>query len=187
MTLNEIYAEISAHMIKGIMIHEQLSNYYNFLGLKGYSKCHEYHYLQETMSHIKLNEYFLTHHNKLIPYRDIENPNVIPSAWFSHVRQDADTNTKTNGVRNGLTKWVEWERETKKLYEQMYKELLAIDEIASAAHIKELIHDVDEELKKAEGYHLNKEAIGYNISAIVGEQKRKYHKYKYKICKCGEE
>ena len=35
MTVEEIYAELSAHMIKGIMMHEQLANYYDFLGLEG--------------------------------------------------------------------------------------------------------------------------------------------------------
>ena len=31
MTLEEIYSELSAHMIKGLMIHDQMSNYYCFL------------------------------------------------------------------------------------------------------------------------------------------------------------
>ena len=46
MTIKEIYAQIAEHMIKGMMIHEQLANYYDFLGLKGYKRCHEYHYMK---------------------------------------------------------------------------------------------------------------------------------------------
>lgn len=184
MTLDEIYAELSAHMIKGMMIHEQLANYYDFLGLKGYKRCHEYHYLQETCAHRGLNRYYLNHHNRLIPERTIENPNIIPQAWYNRTRQDADSGTKKNAVRVGLTKWVEWERETKKLYERMYKELMEIDEVASAMKIKELICDVDHELKMAERYWLNKEAIGYDIEAIIGEQKAKHRKYDQKMRKC---
>ena len=78
MTVEEIYSEISAHMIKGIMMHSQLADYYDFLGLGGYKRCHEYHYLEETMYHRKLNRYFINHHNKLIPEMEVEDPKVIP-------------------------------------------------------------------------------------------------------------
>ena len=168
-------------MIKGMMTHEQLANYYDFLGLEGYKRCHEYHYLAETCAYRGLCRYFINHHDKLIPYRDVDNPEVIPSAWYDHVRSDVNPSTKKNAVRTGLTSWVEWERETKKLYERMYKELMDIDEVASACKIKELIHDVDHELKKAERYWLNKEAIGYDLTAIVEEQRKKHNKYKRKL------
>lgn len=184
MTADEIYAELSAHMIRGMMIHEHLANYYDFLGLEGYKRCHEYHYLQESCNHRGLNRYFINHHNKLIPYTDIDNPDIIPNAWYNHVRQDVDSNTKKNGVRTGLTKWVDWERETKDLYQRMYKELLDIDEVASAMKVKELICDVDCELKKAERYQLNKEATGYDISDIINEQKSKHKKYDQKMREC---
>ena len=63
----------------------------------------------------------------------------------------------------------------------MYKELLDMDEVAAAMKVQELICDVDCELKKAERYQLNKEAIGYDIVAIVEEQKCKHDKYKKKL------
>ena len=185
MTVDEIYAELSAHMIKGIMMHEQLANYYDFLGLEGYKRCHEYHYLDETCAYRGLCRYFINHHNKLIPYRDVDDPKVIPDSWFVHVRQDVDANTKKNAVRTGLSTWVNWEKETKQLYERMYKELLDIDEVASAMKIKELICNVDCELKKAERYYLNKEAIGYDIGHIIEEQRYKHDKYNRKMRKLG--
>lgn len=184
MELEEIYAEISTHMIKGMMFHEQMANYYDFLGLEGYKRCHEYHYLEESCAHRGLNRYFINHHNKLIPEVEFEAPDVIPTNWYSHVRQDVDINTKRNAIKNGLVKWVEWERKTKKLYEKMYKELITIDEVASAIKIKELICDVDQELKEAERYHLNKEAINYDLSDIIAEQKSKHDKYKKEMKKC---
>ena len=44
MTLEEIFSELAAHAIEGMMIHDQMITYYCFLSLKGYAKCHEYHY-----------------------------------------------------------------------------------------------------------------------------------------------
>jgi hypothetical protein len=158
-TVDEIYARIAQHQIKGIMLHEQFANYYDFLGLKGYKRCHEYHYLDETCAYRGLCRYFINHHNKLIPQLPVEDPKIIPDSWYRYTRQDVDTTTKKNAVKNGLIIWVDWEKDTKKLYEQMYKELIAIDEVASAMKIKQLICDVDCELKKAERYQLEKKLL----------------------------
>lgn len=184
MTIEEIYSNINEHMINGLMLHDQLANYYDFLGLGGYKRCHEYHYFKENMAYRSLNRYFINHHNKLIPEAKFDNISIIPNSWYEHVREDVDISTKKNGVKMGLEKWVEWERKTKKLYEQMYKEAMEIGEVASAHKIMCLVKDVDCELKKAERYWLNKESIGYDMTAIVEEQNKKHDKYKKKMEKC---
>ena len=181
MELEKIYSDIATHMVKGLMIHDNLANYYDFLGLKGYKRCHEYHYFKENMAYRSLCRYYINHHNKLIEEQEFDNPDVIPQSWYQYTRQDVDTSIKRNAVKNGLTMWVDWERDTKELYEKMYKELIEIDEIASAMKIKELICDVDDELKKAERYELNKKATDYNISDIISEQDKKHHKYEKKM------
>ena len=47
MTCEEIFTNLAEHQIKGMMVHEQLANYYDFLGLPGYRNCHEYHFMKE--------------------------------------------------------------------------------------------------------------------------------------------
>ena len=168
-------------MIKGMMIHENLANYYDFMGLKGYKKCHEYHFMSETCGFRKLNKYFINHHNYLIPDVDIETPQVIPESWYRVSRLEVDAPTKKSAVKNGLTMWHTWERETKKLYERMYKELLALDEVASAMFIKCYVHDVDDELKCVEKYMLNKQTVDFDLNMIISEQDDFKHKYKCKL------
>jgi hypothetical protein len=185
MTVEEIYSQITSHMVKGLMFHEQMANYYDFLGLKGYKRCHEYHYFSENMSYRSVVRYYINHHNRLIPDAKIEDPDVIPSSWYKYTRQDVDSSTKKNAVKNGLQLWESWEAETKELYEQMYKELMELDEVASAMKIKELICDVDCELKKVQRYSLEKKAIDYSLSDIIAEQKHMHHKYKKKEEKLG--
>ena len=184
MKIEEIYSKINEHMINGLMLHDQMANYYDFLGLEGYKRCHEYHYLHENMNYRALNRYFINHHNMLIPEAKFENDNAIPASWYDHKREDVDTTTKKNAVRSGLEKWVEWERDTKHLYEQMYKEAMEIGEVASAMKIKCLVKDVDKELKHAERYLISKEAINYDMPTIIQEQKSKHDKYKRKMEKC---
>lgn len=185
MTVDEIYATLAQHMLQGLMLHEQLANYYDFLGLKGYKRCHEYHFMQENCAYRGLCRYFINHHNKIIPYREVDDPHLIPDSWYRYTREEVDVSTKRNAVKNGLQKWVEWEHSTKELYEKMWKELIEIDEVASACKVKELITNVDCELKKAERYWLDKKAIDFSIDAIIAEQKPMHCKYKKKEQKIG--
>ena len=185
MTIDEIFSQIAQHMIKGIMTHEQLANYYDFLGLKGYKRMHEYHYIDETCTYHGLCRYFINHQNKLIPYASVDNPNIIPENWYKYTRQDVDMNTKKNAIKNGFVLWVSWERETKTLYEKMYKELLEIGEVAAAIKIEELVCDADKELKKAERETLELRAIDYDMPVIISEQEKIHNCYQKKTKKIG--
>ena len=122
MTIEEIFGHLSAHMVEGIMTHSQLADYYNFIGLKGYAKCHEYHYMCENKGFRNLSHYLLEHHNKLVPELSSSNPNVIPDSWFNYSRQDVDTATRKTAIQLGAETWVNWERKTKMLYQNMYNE-----------------------------------------------------------------
>lgn len=170
MTVEEIFKNISSHMIKGIMVHEQMSDYYDFLNLHGYKRMHEYHMHCEMKSMRKLHRYFLNHFNRLIEEDTIENPDVIPSSWYRYTRQEVDANTKRNAVKSGIEKWVAWEEETKDLYEKMYNELLSLGEVAAAKKISCFIHDVDCELKWAQRKHINLVSSDYSMAYILGQQ-----------------
>lgn len=178
MTAEQIFQEIITHAVKGLMVHEQLANYYDFLGLSGYKKCHEYHYYKESKEYRELYHFYISTYNKLLPDMKFDNPNVIPSGWIGYTRQMVDTKTKRNAVQDGLTQWVNWETETKSMLERMYKELIDIGEVYAASKISEMICDVAKELKTAEKYQLNKIANGYDIISIIDEQKRLHEKYK---------
>ena len=178
MTVEEIFKQISAHMIKGLMIHDQLADYYDFLSLRGYKRCHEYHYKIENASYRKLHRYYLNHHNRLIPEERIDNPNIIPESWYKYKRQDVDASTKKNAVSTGMNKWVEWETETKDILSKAYTDLMQIEEEASALFIAELIKDVDCELKYAKRKQIDLNVIDYNIEYILQEQTCIHDKYK---------
>lgn len=178
MEVQEIFDALAEHMIKGMMIHENLANYYDFLGLQGYKRCHEYHFMKETCEYRGLCRYYINHYDKLIKEPRFEAPEVIPMTWYAHIRQDVDMATKQKAVKDGLRMWQDWETHTKELYEQMGKELFDMGELAAYNKVNELICNVDKELKKVDRYVLNKEANNYDMASIVEEQKRKHHKYR---------
>ena len=181
MTVEQIFSEISKHMIEGVMIHSQLADYYNFLGLKGYSKCHEYHYIDESANFRHLSWYYLKHFNKLIPELQNDNPNVIPTSWYKYLRTDVDVATRKTAIQAGIERWVNWENNTKAFYQNMCKELMNINEIAAAQEIRKYISDVDRELATAQQRHLEDKAIEFDIFSIMDKQEHVYKKYAKKI------
>ena len=181
MTLEEIFSLIAEHMVEGLMVHSQMSDYYNFLGLKGYAECHKYHYFEENANYRKICEYYMTRYNKLIPDRPFKNPNIIPNNWYQYSRQDVDAGVRKAAIKAGIEKWVNWEKDTKKLYETYYKELISINEIAAALELEKYISDVDNELAAAEEKYIYLNSIDYDIFEVTSKQEKKYKQYKKKL------
>lgn len=185
MAVQEIMNSIASHMVKGMMFHEQMAEYYSFLNLKGYSRCHEYHFMEETCCYRKFCKFYTKHYHKLLR-TDISNPDAIPSTWYDHTSFDVDNGTLRSSVREGLSMWSEWEKETKSLYETSYKELMDEGEVRAAMYVGKLVKEVSHELEKVESYELSKKATDYNLSNIISEQHKKHEKYKTRISKVGE-
>ena len=178
MAADKIFTELSEHMLKGLMFHEELANYFAFLALEGYSCCHEYHYKEESQSYRELNKYYITHYNKLIPKKgQLDAPQLIPSNWYAYTRKDVDAGVKRNAVKEAMQVWVNWEKETKQLYEKKYMELCETKDIAAALIVKCLIEDVDCELTQAEEKMMALNITGYDIIYILDEQEHLKKKY----------
>lgn len=171
MSVEDIFVELSEHMLKGLMFHEEMANYFAFLCLEGYSYRHEHQYEEESKSYRKITNYYITHYNQLIPKRGrLETPQLIPNTWYGHDRKDVDANIKRNAIREAFQSWVNWEKETKELYESKRTELCEMKEVSAALFIDCFIRDVDNELKDAETELLNLMAINFDMPYIMGEQ-----------------
>lgn len=181
MDVSEIYTKLSAHMIEGIMFHEKMANYYDFLCLRGYKRAHEYHMAKESKAFRKLNRYYINHFDRLIEETAVPEPDVIPASWYRYTRHDVDMNTKRQAVKNGIEKWVAWEEETKELYQEMYLELMDKRYVAAAEELACCIRAVDEELKHAYRKHIYLESVDYSMESIYFEQTELHDKYKCKM------
>lgn len=183
MTAEEIFAKVSQHLVQGLMIHSEMSDYYNFLGLEGYSKCHLYHYYKESIGYKELNDFFIKNYNKIIPESKNENPPIIPQAWYQYNRQQVDNATRKNSIQTGITKWINWEAETKNLLQQMYQELMAINDVAGAMKIKEMLKDTAEEHATAYQKMIELKAMDYDMGVIMDKQDTLTDSYCKKIKK----
>lgn len=123
----------------------------------------------------------MEHYNKIIIDKPFKNPGVIPDSWYRFSRQDVDASVRKASLKAGFDKWVTWEKETKDMYSQYHKELLALNEIAAAMELKKYIIDVDKELAIAEQKELSLNMIDYDMDVILAEQKEVCKKYKKKL------
>ena len=184
MTVAEIFGKISAHMVEGMMFHEQMSDYYDFLALDGYSCCHQWHYICETKSRSDIHRFYIGHYNKLLWDEKVDAGSVIPTGWANATRFDVDVNTKKSAVKSGASEWLKWERQTRDLYLEMYRNLCDLNEIVAAEKISELICDVDKEIHIAEEKNLKLIAVGYDMNYICDEQRHLLKKYKHRMEEC---
>jgi hypothetical protein len=102
----------------------------------------------------------------LIRESRIDPPDVIPKDWYNYTRQDVDVSTKRSAVKVGLEQWINWEKETKELYESFGKETT---DTLTHDLLCELAKDVSKELDNALSYQLRKKALDYSITEIMSE------------------
>ena len=189
MTVGEIFSKIAIHMVEGMMLHDQMADYYDFLGLMGFKRMHEYHFLREAADMRGISRYYLNHYNYLVPPQSAKDPGVIPSGWYKYHRKDVDTSTKRQAIRTGMEKWCAWEESTKKMYQDSYSKLCDMGEIAAACKVKELISGVDMELKCADRLHIKLQSVDYDLCTIFLMQDEMHEAYREKekgigVCIC---
>lgn len=177
MTTSEIFAQLSAHVVKGLMLHAQMADYYDFLNLHGYKRMHEYRFFRESVEMRGLHRYYVNHYGKLVPDSDVENPRVIPSGWYGYNRSDVSPDEKKRFIRAAFDQWEKWETETKALYQKAYAELCDLGEIAAALKVREMVADVDAELKQVTRMKLNLAMIEYDLTAVYLCQDELHEKY----------
>lgn len=186
----EVFNEISKHMIKGIMFHEQMADYFDFLNFHGLKRWQEVRFFEENTELRGLHRYAINHCNKLVYDSDISNIRYIPNSWYNYTRYDVDTNTRKTAVKDAFGKWCEWEKETKALYERMFKKLTENGYISYANKVNELIKNVDNELKYLTRKMLEYKSVDYDIDYIMYQQDELHNKYEkeleevYKVKMC---
>ena len=173
MTIEEIFVKLTNHMLEGVMIHEQFISYYQFLGLDGYSKCHEKHFKSESKNYRNIYNYYIKTYNKLLPASQFPQPEIIPSSWLQYTRQDVDAKTKRQAIQQGLDRWVKWERATYEFYHEVYNGLIQNKAYYDAEQVLQLMKDVKCELGSIEQYQLDKISTNYDIVEIINEQNKK--------------
>ena len=181
MTVEEVFNKLASHMCEGIAFHDEVMRVCAFFGFWGLTKLHMHQAREEKEEYEKLHYYYATHCFKLLQLEEVEKAKLIPDSWHKYTTQAIDIGTKTSTLKNLLNKWIEWERSTKKLYQDMRKELDALGEIDAAIEIDKYIQDVSKELSYVEKQLLKIETINYDWIYITEWMEDLDHKYTKKL------
>ena len=204
--LQQLYSELINRMKQGVDMHEQLADYYGFLNLPGYQKCHEYQMLCELLTYRKAKDMYMKEYNQLVQPNVMMNnltnmgssnggnmnnsmapsknySNVIPQGWYGHTRYEVDASTKRNAVRDGFKQWIDYEKETKEFLTQMSQKLEKQNEREAARKLDYLIDHVENEIETAEEKMMALENSGYDMNYILQQQEHLKNKYADKIRK----
>ena len=180
MAASDVFSRINSHMVEGMMLHNQMADYYDFLGLMGFKRLHEYRFLCEATQMRGVSRYYINHYNKLLPPTDVLEPEIVPAGWGKYTRMDVEPSTKRNAIRTCMDKWRKWEFDTKKLYQESYSDLCDIGEVAAACKVKELVADADMELKCADRLCIKLQSVDYDLCTIFLMQDEMPGQYKEK-------
>jgi len=113
MTVEEVFTKLVNHMREGVMTHGEMARAYDFIGLEGFARMHDYHQCEEKQGYLCLLHYYSCHSHKLLKIEEIPLPKIIPETWYKYSTTDVDNGTKKGAVKELMEKWVQWERATK--------------------------------------------------------------------------
>nr|DAG08551.1 MAG TPA: ferritin non-heme ferritin, H-chain like.7A [Caudoviricetes sp.] len=180
-SVDDVFAEINARQIAALMMHDQMADYFDFLGLSGYKRLHLYQYFAESKERRDVAHYYINHHGKLIPDRFEGNVQMIPESWRSANRMNVGKSTKQKAVEDGFSVYLGWEQATKDVYQKYATALREQGYVADAIFVDRLVEDVDNELERLERIITDLITSGYDPVYILESQKELHDKYKKKM------
>lgn len=182
--VEDIYAIVQERMCLATDFHSQLADFFCFLGLQGFKRMCEYQYMKECAELRKTHKRYIDNHHRIIPPgMDVyagNKPDVIPKDWNRYTTQDIDDNVIPKFVRMALTKYYEWETETKDILTEQCERLMQLNLYADYEFLKEMILDVEKEIKKVMRLYEQLNGTGYDVTTIHGVQDKYHEKYKKK-------
>ena len=104
----------------------------------------------------------------------------IPNDWKNYSRFDVNSQLRRQYVEKSMAEYWDWEKETKCYLEGWGKELLVLGMVADFEIIKELVCNVDKELKCLERLILKLKSVDYDHVYITEIQHDIHERYKKK-------
>lgn len=170
--MHEIFKKLSNRMVGAMMIHTQLTELFNFIDLEADAKRQKKQLHEETDGLLKLEKYVAQHCHILItsdnpPQVDILNLNILKQP-----NDKLSPDNKIYLIQYAMKEWIEWEKKSKVIYEDSYRNLIDMSEIATADFVLQYVRDVDKELRDAELLYRVRDAIDWDLATIYDKQAR---------------
>lgn len=185
MSEEDIFMAIRDRQISALMFHSQMADLFDFLGMMGFKRMHEYQYFSESAEYRGTCRYYTNHHNKILIEGHPKGLEVIPEEWGQYTRFNVTPSVRKQAVERSFNRYREWESETKELYSQYSIALMNLGCVADFNRVCELITDVDQELKYLDRILLKLKAISFDAIGMMDMQEELHEHYAEKTRSIG--
>ena len=143
MPMHEIFKKLSNRMVGAMMIHTQLTELFNFIDLESDAKRQRKQLHEESDGLLKLEKYAAQHHHMLITSDNPPQVDILNLDILEHPNDKLSPDDKIHLIQYALKEWIEWEKKSKVIYEDSYRNLVDMSEIAAADFVLQYAKDVD--------------------------------------------
>lgn len=172
MTTHNIFTKLANRMVGAMMIHTQLTELFNFIDLESDAKRQKKQLREETDGLLKLEKYAAQHHHILITSDNPPQVDILNLGMLKQPNDKLSPDNKIYLIQYAMKEWIEWEKESKIMYEDSYRNLIDMSEIATADFVLQYVRDVDKELRDAEFLYRVRDAIDWDLPTIYDKQAR---------------
>lgn len=172
MTVHEIFTTLNNRMVGAMMMHTQLTQLFTFIDLLPDARRQEQQLQEESHGMIELNKYYSQHHHFISIAENPPQIDILSLSGLDKANGELTPKDKIRIIQYGMKEWIEWEKESKIIYEDAYHNLMKLSEIASADFVLRYVNDVNRELKDAEVLFRVRDGINWDLPTIYDKQAR---------------
>jgi hypothetical protein len=172
MALHDIFSKLSDRMVGAMMVHTQLTELFNFIDLMPDAKRQKKQFHEESDGLFELEKYAAQHHNLLITSSNPPQVDILNLGMLKQPNDELSPDNKIYLIQYAMKEWIGWEKESKIIYEDAYRSLVDMSEIAAADFVLRYVKDVDKELRDAELLYRARDAIDWDLATIYDKQAR---------------
>lgn len=160
MTCKEAMLTIIQRQTEGLMYHDEMSDYYAFLGLGALKDLHKKQTKEELSSLRKAKCHFISTFG-VLPIYSATDPKAIPPDWKNKTTSDVDEQSLKILIETSLSGYLSWEEKTCSIYKlaaQTFKENMNFPLYREAC---EMIEEVQKEIHKIKEMNADATIYGY--------------------------
>lgn len=180
--MKEVMQKVINRQAAGIAFHDEMTDYYDFLCLEGFMCLHKCQFIEEAENLRNIKHFYINYFKTVPMCAKIEtNVSIIPMDWPSHESTEITSTSLKTLTKTSLDTYLNWEKETLKLYQECLKKLKEEDCLAEYYEVLELMEDVEEEINEIKDLIIDLQAVDYDCKEIKNLQhklKKEYKKHK---------
>lgn len=145
----DVFKDIIRNMVEGTMFHNQMIQYFEYLGLSGFADLQKIRFEDENDELVKLQRYVVEVYGIVVGDVKPDSRNYIPQEWFESLRENLENSQIWEYVKFGIETWKDWESKSRNLYGKLYYDLSDLRDAGGSERIMKVVVETENEMRFA--------------------------------------